>query len=33
VWVGRDVTGDATFIMSTLTTEAMRDLAWRKAYL
>jgi adenylate cyclase len=32
-WVGRDVTGDATFIMSTLTTEAMRDLAWRKAYL
>lgn len=32
-WVGQDVTGDATFIMSTLTTEAMRDLAWRKAYL
>lgn len=32
-WVGRDVTGDPAFLMSTLTTEAMRDLAWRKAYL
>ena len=32
-WVGRDVTDDLTFAMSHLTTEAARDLAWRKAYL
>jgi len=32
-WVGRDVTDDLTFAMSHLTTEAQRDLAWRKAYL
>lgn len=32
-WVGRDVTDDLAFAMSTLTTEATRDLAWRKAYL
>jgi len=32
-WVGKDVTDDLTFAMSHLTTEAARDLAWRKAYL
>ena len=32
-WVGVDVTDDLTFAMSHLTTEATRDLAWRKAYL
>ena len=32
-WVGRDVTGDSAFTMANLTTEAARDLAWRKAYL
>ncbi len=32
-WVGRDVTGDSIFSMVNLTTEALRDLAWRKAYL
>lgn len=31
-WVGQDVTGDSTFAMASLTTEAARDLAWRKAY-
>ena len=31
-WVGKEVTGDPQFAMSTLTTEALRDLAWRKAY-
>jgi len=31
-WVGREVTGDPSFAMSTLTTVAARDLAWRKAY-
>lgn len=31
-WVGRDVTGDPAFIMSTLTTDDARDAACRRAY-